>query len=121
MTPATLQALALLGFCIPAEAARELCYKQAVDAACAAGGLWPGLLRRPLFWLGLLLWGVELVAWLGVLQRLPLSLAFPLMALSYAVIPVVADRVLGERLDRGQWWGVGLITAGVALVGLGGL
>lgn len=120
MTPATAQALALLAFCIPAEAARELAYKRAVDAASECGGLWPHLLRRPLFWVGLALWAVELVAWLGVLQRLPLTVAFPLMALSYAAIPTAAHFALAERLDRRQWAGVALITLGAAVAGLAG-
>lgn len=121
MSPAAAQALGLLAFCVPAEAGRELCYKRAVDAAGQAGGLWPHLLVRPLLWAGLGLWAVELAAWVMVLQRLPLEVAFPLMALSYAAIPLAAHLVLGERLDRRQWAGVALITLGSVLVGVAGV
>ena len=121
MTPAAGQALGLLSFCVPAEAARELCYKRAVDDAGHLGGLWPHLLARPLLWAGLALWAAELVAWVLTLQRLPLEVAFPLMALSYAAIPLAAHWVLRERLDRRQWTGVALITLGAALVGVAGV
>ena len=121
MTPAAGQALGLLGFCVPAEAARELCYKHAVDRAGERGGLWPHLLARPLLWAGLVLWAVELAAWVLTLQRLPLEVAFPLMALSYAVIPLSAHWLLRERLGRRQWAGVALITLGAALVGVVGV
>ncbi len=121
MSPASTQALGLLAFCVPAEAARELAYKRAVDGAGEAGGLWPHLLARPLLWVGLALWAAELVAWVMVLQRLPLEVAFPLMALSYAAIPLAAHWALGERLDRRGWTGVALITCGCALVGAAGV
>lgn len=121
MSPASAQALGLLAFCVPAEAARELAYKRATDEAGAAGGLWPHILARPLLWVGLALWAVELVAWVMVLQRLPLEVAFPLMALSYAAIPLAAHWWLRERLDRRQWAGVALITCGCALVGAAGV
>ncbi len=63
-------------------------------------------MARPLLWAGLALWAVELAAWVLTLQRLPLEVAFPLMALSYAAVPLAAHLFLRERLDRRQWAGV---------------
>src|SRR5579863_5597209 len=48
---------------------------------------------------GLGLYGLGAVAWLTVLSRVPLSLAYPLLALSYAVTPVLAWVVLGETVS----------------------
>jgi hypothetical protein len=46
----------------------------------------------------------------------PLSLAFPLASLSYCGVLLASRFVLGEAVSRRRWLGVGLITAGVAIV-----
>jgi undecaprenyl phosphate-alpha-L-ara4N flippase subunit ArnE len=55
-----------------------------------------------------------------VLQRLPLSVAYPMMTLSYATVPMAGLFLLKERMSRRKLAGAGLIFAGVALVGLAG-
>ncbi len=105
----------LIAFCILAEAARELCFKQA-----AADTAFHRALAKPVTWLGIFFWGVELVAWTVVLGQVPLSVAFPLMALTYVVVVLASSLVLKEPVNFRQALGACLITAGVACVGATG-
>ncbi|MBB3611806.1 EamA family transporter [Rhizobium sp. BK602] len=108
--------LGLILFCVLAETAREVCFKQA-----AQQGALRLALARPVTWLGVLFWAVELLAWTAVLERVPLSLAFPLMALSYVVIVLAGAAIFKENINLRHATGVFLVTAGVACVGVTGL
>ncbi len=55
--------------------------------------------------------------WLLALRSIPLSQAFPILGLQYALIPFLSSRFLAERLIPAQWGGIVLIVAGVFLVG----
>ena len=55
--------------------------------------------------------------WLLALRSIPLSQAFPILGLQYALIPFLSSRFLAERLIPAQWGGIVLIIAGVVLVG----
>jgi len=107
-------AVGLIGFCILAETVQQLSFKSGSGRADAAAR------GQPLIWAGVGIWVVESIAWVLVLQRLPLSFAYPLMTLTYATVPVAALVLLGERMSRRQMAGAGLIFTGVMLVGLGG-
>ena len=106
----------LIGFCVIAEAAREVCFKQAADHTALLKAL-----MKPMTWLGVLFWCIELVAWTLVLEQVPLSIAFPLMALTYITIVVAGALVLKEPINIRHAVGACLITAGVACVGATGL
>lgn len=114
------QALALngglLATCILAEAARELCFKKAADGRTIGEAL-----TDPLVLTGLVCWLVEMVAWIEVLQHVPLSLAFPLTALVYVVIVIGGAVFLKEKVTFQHATGALLIAAGVAWIGVTGL
>lgn len=114
----TWQSAGLLAFCVLAEIARELCYKQATAAAASDGPASRSLLHQKLLWTGIALWGVELVAWIAVLETLPLGIAFPIMSLTFAGVPLASCWLLGERLTRRHLAGVSLVTLGVACIGI---
>jgi len=77
-------------------------------------------LRSPPLWGGVGAYAVEFVLWLWVLSQLPLSVAFPIASLAYVGVVVSSRVILGERVSRRRWAGVGLITLGVAIVGATG-
>ena len=58
------------------------------------------------------------VCWLLAIQRLDLGYAFPFMALSFVLMPVAANLFLGEPLPMAQFFGLGLVLAGVTLSAL---
>lgn len=111
---------ALLAFCIVAEIGRELCFKAAADAAAERASYAMAVLRSPLAWAGVSLWLLEVVGWVAALQHTPLNVAFSVIALVYAGVPIAATFLLKERLAGRQVAGAVLIVAGVLCVGLSG-
>lgn len=71
---------------------------------------------NPLVISGLGLYVLGAALWLTVLSRVPLSLAYPILALSYAFTPILAWMILGEYLPTVRWLGIVTITFGVFLV-----
>jgi multidrug transporter EmrE-like cation transporter len=74
--------------------------------------------REPLLWLGLALFGVSAMFWLVVLSRVPLSVAYPFVGLSYVAIVAFARIVLGEQVPLLRWAGVVVVAIGIVIVGL---
>ncbi len=74
--------------------------------------------KEPRLWFGLTLFGVSAVFWLVVLSRVPLSVAYPLVGLSYVVIVLLARLVLHEHVPTLRWVGVMVIAIGIAIIGL---
>ncbi|WP_460125243.1 4-amino-4-deoxy-L-arabinose-phosphoundecaprenol flippase subunit ArnE [Pseudomonas sp. S2_C03] len=75
-------------------------------------------LRTPWIWLALSAMGAGLILWLLVLQRLEVSIAYPMLSLNFVLITLIARFVFDERIDRRHWLGVVLVIAGVTLLGL---
>lgn len=81
-----------------------------------AGGGIRSLATNWLFVVGLVCFGLNLVAYQFALQKLPISVAYPIMVTcGYAIIVVVAS-MMGERLVPVQWVGVALILLGASLM-----
>jgi drug/metabolite transporter (DMT)-like permease len=113
-------ALGLLAFCIGAETVQQLSFKAAANAEGVAPVRRLGFARQPLVWLGAAIWVIESTAWVQVLQKAPLSLAFPVMTLSYATVPLAGVLLLRERMTGRQLLGATLIFLGVVCVGVAG-
>lgn len=107
----------VIGFCILTETGREVCFKLA--ARKYAFGF--KVFLNPITALGVIFWFVELVAWCWVLGQAPLSIAFPLMSVSYAAIALAGAALFGERINRRHALGVAMVILGVATVGSAGI
>lgn len=70
----------------------------------------------PVVWLGLACYGFGAVLWLVVLSRLDLGYAYPLLAISYILIPLLAHFLLGETIPPLRWVGIAVIFIGVVIV-----
>jgi len=68
-------------------------------------------------WLGIGLLLLFFVAYLLVLSRADYSYVSPASAAGYAVVALLGYAVLGEEVAPVRWLGIGLICAGVVLVG----
>ncbi|ENN84900.1 hypothetical protein RHSP_19304 [Rhizobium freirei PRF 81] len=112
----TLPMLGLILFCVLAETAREVCFKQSASAHTLVAAM-----GKPVTWLGIIFWAVELFGWTAVLESVPLTIAFPLMALSYVVIVFAGAVIFKEHINLRHATGVFFVTAGVACVGVTGL
>jgi multidrug transporter EmrE-like cation transporter len=87
----------------------------ALDGGVA--GLVRLLLRHWVVLLGLVCFAANVVFYAYALQKMPISVAYPVMVTTgFAIIVVVAGLVLQERLSAAQWVGVGAILLGVTLV-----
>jgi drug/metabolite transporter (DMT)-like permease len=78
----------------------------------------PRILMNPFIWIGFIGFGLGAVFWLAVLSRAPLSIAYPILALSYFVVVVEARLILHERVTWKRILGVSIIVIGVVVVGL---
>lgn len=58
------------------------------------------------------------VCWMLAVQNLPVSLAYPFMALSFVFVPVLAFFVFGDGLGWWQGLGMVLIVVGVGLTSM---
>ncbi len=74
--------------------------------------------REPRLWVGLVLFGVSAAFWLVVLSRVPLSVAYPFVGLSYIVVVAFARFLLHEPVPPMRWIGVTVVAVGIAIIGL---
>lgn len=88
----------------------QLCQKQATckRSACHLSG-----------WLALsaVLLGCAMLLWLLVLQRIPVSVAYPMLSLNFIFITLAARFIWHERVSLRHWLGVVLIIAGISILG----
>ncbi|HVL65144.1 MAG TPA: EamA family transporter [Actinomycetota bacterium] len=73
--------------------------------------------REPRLWGGLALFGCSAAFWLVVLSRVPLSLAYPFVGISYIVVVLIARFALHEEVPPLRWVGVALVALGIAVIG----
>ena len=65
---------------------------------------------------GIAMLTIWFLLWMGLLQKMDLSLLFPFQGVSPALLVLAAVVFLKERADWRTWTGFGLITAGTVLV-----
>jgi undecaprenyl phosphate-alpha-L-ara4N flippase subunit ArnE len=87
----------------------QLCQKQAIHAASR---------QVRLSWIGVsvLLLGVAMLLWLLVLQRVPVSQAYPMLSLNFIFVALAGRILWRERLTLRQIAGTLLVVTGVALM-----
>ena len=62
-----------------------------------------------------LLYGITTIGWVWVLRNVELGRAYPLMALAYVVVHIMAYFMLGERFSSQYVLGVALIVVGIVI------
>ncbi len=118
----TVQIFALLCLWTACEGAGQILFKRGIDKlAPVREGEGLALLRgaraSPEIWAGMGVHVVEFLLWIEILGRLPLSIAFPLESVSFVVVLAASRVFLREPVPRRRWLGVGLICAGIAVLG----
>lgn len=74
--------------------------------------------REPRLWAGLTLFGISSLFWLVVLSRVPLSVAYPFVGISYIFVVAFARYALHEHVPPARWLGVAVVALGIAIIGL---
>ena len=101
----------------------QMLFKRAAVESASAGlglaGRTLALLMNPVFLLALALYFALAVAWIGILQIMPMSRAYPVVALNFALVPLAGVLWYAERLSVLNFLGIALIVVGILLVTLG--
>ena len=113
--------LVLVLFAVALAATGQLMLKHGMQLATARargshGSLVVAAATTPWVLLGLVVFAVSAVAWLGALSRVPLNVAYPFNALGYIVILGASVVVLHERANLLTWAGSLLVVAGLVIV-----
>jgi len=67
-------------------------------------------------WGGFIVYGLSAVCWLWILSRAQLSLAYPLLSLSFPIVVGLSAILFSESITAVRWVGVGVIVTGVSLL-----
>jgi drug/metabolite transporter (DMT)-like permease len=110
----------LLGFTILLAAGQLLFKKVGLDlrgVPLSAGVM--RALAAPSLYAAVALYGFATLLWIWILSRVPLSRAYPYVALGVFLVPLASMLVFGERVRPSFWFGVGLIVAGIVITQVG--
>lgn len=117
----SISSIALLLFAVILAASGQLMLKYGMQGATArahhtGGSLVFTAATSPWVIGGLGVFAVSAVAWLAVLSRVPLSIAYPFNALGYLVILTSSIVILHERASVLTWAGSLLVVSGLLIV-----
>ncbi len=79
------------------------------------GGI-AGMVTDPYLIAAIAIYGFGTVVWIYVLKAVPLTVAYPFMALTFCAVPLLAWGLLGEALTLKYGVGAALIVAGLLVV-----
>ncbi|MFH1613155.1 MAG: EamA family transporter [bacterium] len=71
---------------------------------------------NPFIIIGLMFYAVGAFTWILALSKVPISLAYPLLSISYVIIVGVSSIFFHEHVSLMRWIGVGIIILGVTLI-----
>jgi drug/metabolite transporter (DMT)-like permease len=115
--------LALILGTVLASAVAQLALKlgmssPAIAAAGQSGGkaLILAVAASPLVWTGLMIYGAGVLAWLYVLSKVDLSLAYPFVGVSFIVVMLFGIFLLQEAVTPLRMVGTVLIALGCIMV-----
>jgi len=108
--------VAVVCVCLSAAAQLAMKWGMAPSAQAGVGSAYWQALTSPWVWLGLGLYGVSAVAWLWVLSRLDVGLAYPLVSLGFVITLLAGVFWLGEPWSWPRVAGAALIVLGVLLM-----
>lgn len=67
-------------------------------------------------WLALVIYGFSAVIWLWVLSRAQLSLAYPILSITFPLVVALSALFFGEPVSAVRWVGIGAIVIGVSFL-----
>jgi drug/metabolite transporter (DMT)-like permease len=107
--------LLLTLLCVALLAVGQMLFKSAANQWRVDGWSWSSVstLFSPSFVAAMALYAGATILWLAILRVVPLSIAFPVFALSFLFVPVLAHFVWGEPLTARTLLGGAIIVIGV--------
>lgn len=73
-------------------------------------------ISNPFIISGILLYIISVIVWIGVLSRVEVSMAYPMISLGYVINAIAAYYLLNENLTTTRISGICIILIGVFLV-----
>lgn len=70
----------------------------------------------PTIYVGLTLYALSAMLWLIVLSHMDLSYAYPLLSISYILVPLAAWLLFGEQISPLRWLGILIVLIGVIVI-----
>ncbi len=67
-------------------------------------------------WGGFVVYGLSAFWWLWVLSRVQLSIAYPMLSLTFPIVVGLSALLFSESISPIRWIGVGVIALGVSLL-----
>lgn len=104
--------VALILITVASLAAGQICFKLAAPAFINFS---LRSLFDPLFVSAVVIYAISTVLWVIALSRVPLTIAYPFVALSYIIVPLLARLFLGEPLSLKVFLGAATIIIGVLI------
>lgn len=74
------------------------------------------VLRDPVLYAALSLYGIATILWIWILSRVPLSQAYPWVAFGMVIVPLLGWYLFGESIGPMFWLGAALVVAGIMLI-----
>jgi drug/metabolite transporter (DMT)-like permease len=118
----------VLGISICADSIAQICFRRGMEQVGPLEGLaLPGLLN--FLWrtlhnsyivVGTTLAAVGFFLYLGALSLKALTVVYPLVAVQYGIVTLLAILVLKEQVSPERWAGIALVALGVMLIGRSG-
>jgi len=75
-----------------------------------------GVLLDPYLLTALVIYGAGTLIWISVLRHLTLSQAYPVMAMTFVLVPLASVAFFGEALGLRYWIGAALIITGMIVI-----
>ena len=98
----------------------QLLFKRAgedLEQAMDVQGFASAALQSPWVWASILCYIAVFIFWMVILQKMDLGKAFPMTGLTYMTVPLAATFLFHETLDWTRIAGIGVILAGVIVLG----
>ncbi|HSC22826.1 MAG TPA: EamA family transporter [Casimicrobiaceae bacterium] len=109
--------IGLVLVCVVLIGSGQLLFKASAAQWRLDAGLWVAVrsLLSTTFLLALVVYGFATLVWIYALRIVPLSAAFPLYALAFLLVPILAHLFAGEPLTANTLIGGAVIIAGVVI------
>jgi len=73
-------------------------------------------LSNPWLYSALTVYAIATCFWLYILQRIPLSQAYPFTAIAMIIVPIFSFIIFGDKLSYSYWMGALLIISGIIII-----
>jgi multidrug transporter EmrE-like cation transporter len=74
------------------------------------------IIRTPMLWLAIGLYGVSTLLWMRVLSKYPVGSVYPMVAIGYVLVTTGGVLLLGEKVPVQGWIALAVICFGVLLL-----